>query len=117
MKLLHHCERIIILVLLAMMMFAVLLSTVDLGVVLFRELLKPPRFLLNVEKLLEIFGFFMMVLIGLELLETIKSYLELNRVHIEIFKRQTFCMPSLHPTSATPASTICLVSRSAPNGA
>lgn len=34
--------------------------------------------------MLEVFGFFLMVLIGLELLESIKAYLEEERVHAEI---------------------------------
>jgi uncharacterized membrane protein (DUF373 family) len=39
---------------------------------------------LNLEELLEVFGFFLMVLIGLELLETIKAYLEQDKVHVEV---------------------------------
>ena len=34
--------------------------------------------------MLQVFGFFLMVLIGLELLETIRAYLEENRVHAEV---------------------------------
>jgi uncharacterized membrane protein (DUF373 family) len=34
--------------------------------------------------MLEVFGFFLMVLIGLELLETIKAYLDEDRVHVEV---------------------------------
>jgi uncharacterized membrane protein (DUF373 family) len=33
---------------------------------------------------MEIFGFFLLVLIGIELLETIKAYLVTNVVHVEI---------------------------------
>ena len=40
--------------------------------------------LLNIDEMLIVFGFFLMVLIGLELLETIKSYPEHDRVHAEI---------------------------------
>jgi len=74
----------IVLALLALMMLAVLVSTVELVVILYQELMKPPLFLLNLEEMLEVFGFFLMVLIGLELLESIKTYLEENRVHAEI---------------------------------
>ena len=38
----------------------------------------------TIADLLEIFGFFMLVLIGIELLETIKAYLLENIVHVEI---------------------------------
>jgi uncharacterized membrane protein (DUF373 family) len=45
---------------------------------------KPPLFLLNIKEMLEVFGFFLMVLIGLELLESIKAYLEEDRIHAEV---------------------------------
>jgi uncharacterized membrane protein (DUF373 family) len=77
-------EKGIIIVLLVLMMLAVLASTFELGVVFLEQLLEPPRFLLNMEEMLEVFGFFLMVLISLELLETIKAYLEQDKVHVEI---------------------------------
>jgi uncharacterized membrane protein (DUF373 family) len=83
-KALKIFERVIVLTLLGLMMVTVLVSTVELAVILFQELMKPPLFLLNIEEMLEVFGFFLMVLIGLELLETIKAYLEEDRVHAEV---------------------------------
>ncbi len=77
-------ERFIVLALLSLMMVAVLVATIELGVILVQELLKPPFLLLNLEKVLEVFGFFLMVLIGLELLETIKAYLAEDTVHVEV---------------------------------
>ena len=77
-------ERIVVMGLLAMMMLAVLGSTVELAFVLVGELLKPPLMRLNVEEMIQVFGFFLMVLIGLELLETIKAYLKEDRVHAEV---------------------------------
>jgi uncharacterized membrane protein (DUF373 family) len=77
-------EKVIVLTLLALMMVAVLVSTVELAVILFQELMRPPIFLLNIEEMLEVFGFFLMVLIGVELLESIKAYLEEDRVHAEV---------------------------------
>ena len=77
-------EKIIVLTLLGLMMLAVLASTVELAVILFRELIKPPRFLLDIKEMLEVFGFFLMVLIGLELLASIKAYLVVNKIHAEV---------------------------------
>jgi uncharacterized membrane protein (DUF373 family) len=77
-------ERSIVVALLSLMMIAVLVATIELGVILVQELLKPPFLLLNLEELLEVFGFFLMVLIGLELLETIKAYLAEDTVHVEV---------------------------------
>jgi len=83
-KIIKAFEKVIVLGLLGMMMLAVLISTIELAVILFQELMKPPVFLLNIDEMLEVFGFFLMVLIGLELLETIKAYLQEDRVHAEV---------------------------------
>ena len=84
MHLMELFERGIVVALLVMMMFAILVATIDLGATLIREMLKPPRFLLNVEEVSQIFGFVFMILIGLELLETIKTYLSKEQLHVEI---------------------------------
>lgn len=83
-KIIKAFEKVIVLGLLSMMMLAVFVSSVELAIVLFQELMKPPMFLLNIDEMLEVFGFFLMVLIGLELLESIKSYLVDDRVHAEV---------------------------------
>lgn len=77
-------ERVVVLSLLGMMMFAVFASTIELAFVLVGELFKPPLMRLNVDEMIQVFGFFLMVLIGLELLETIKAYLKEDRVHAEV---------------------------------
>ena len=83
-KIFKTFEKLIVLTLLALMMLAVLVSTVELAVILCQQLIKPPLFLLNIKEMLEVFGFFLMVLIGLELLESIKAYLQEDRVHAEV---------------------------------
>lgn len=77
-------ERAIVVGLLGMMMFAVLAATVELAFVLIEELSKPPFMRLDVGEMIQVFGFFLMVLIGLELLETIKAYLAEDRIHAEV---------------------------------
>ena len=77
-------EKAIVVILLGLMMVALMASTIEFGIILVQELKKPPAFLLNIEEMLTVFGFFMMALIGLELLESIKSYLEHDRVHAEV---------------------------------
>jgi uncharacterized membrane protein (DUF373 family) len=84
-RFLKHFERYIVIGLLGMMVIVVFLGTVELGVILVEQMLKPPRFiLLDINEMLTIFGFFMMVLIGLELIETIKVYLVREMVHVEV---------------------------------
>ena len=77
-------ERYIILGLLGLMVVVVFLGTLELVVVLVKEVLKPPKFLLNIEEMLSVFGFFLMILIGLELIETMKVYLSEETIHVEI---------------------------------
>ena len=80
----HKFEWFIVLALLIMMMLALLASTVELAIILVEELLAPPRLLLDVKEMLTVFAFFLMVLIGLELVETIKMYLEKDVFHVEV---------------------------------
>ena len=77
-------EYLIVLSLIAMMVIVVVLTTVELGWIIIRDIITPPIILLEIDELLEIFGFFLLVLIGIELLETIKAYLMTNVVHVEI---------------------------------
>ena len=83
-EVLHLFTRGIILCLIAMMMLAVLLSTIELFIILIAEILKPPKYILGIDNLFEIFGFFMMILIGLELLESIRTYLADDLLHVEV---------------------------------
>lgn len=83
-ELLKKFERYIVIALIVMMVLVVLVATVELGWIIIKDIMGPPMFLLVISDLLEIFGFFMLVLIGIELLETIKAYLVDNVVHVEI---------------------------------
>ena len=84
MKLVHGFERLVTIVLLVFMMLAILVATIDLGRQLLGELVGKPFMLLEVTKVTDIFGFVFMVLIGLELLETIKTYLSSEQLHVEV---------------------------------
>jgi uncharacterized membrane protein (DUF373 family) len=77
-------EYVIVLSLITMMVIVVVLTTVELGWIILRDIITPPIILLEIDELLEIFGFFLLVLIGIELLETIKAYLMTHVVHVEI---------------------------------
>lgn len=77
-------ERAVVLCILGMMLLTLIIATVELGIIIYEQIVAPPFLLLNIDNLLEIFGFFLMVVIGLELFETIKIYLEENTVHVEV---------------------------------
>jgi uncharacterized membrane protein (DUF373 family) len=67
-----------------LMAFVVLLATVELGWVIIQDVITPPVILLEIDELLDIFGLFLLVLIGVELLETIKAYIRENVVHVDV---------------------------------
>ena len=78
-------QNIIILVLVVLMAVVLLLSTVELAWVIIKDAITPPILLLEIDELLEIFGLFMLVLIGIELLETIaKTYMAESVDHAQI---------------------------------
>ncbi|MGA8215216.1 MAG: phosphate-starvation-inducible PsiE family protein [Candidatus Sulfotelmatobacter sp.] len=82
--LLTKAQKLIALVLAVLLILVVVLSTVDLGFLIAREIWKPPRFLIPVQGLLEIFSFFLLILIGVELLETLKAYVKKDVIHVRL---------------------------------
>lgn len=77
-------QKFTVLVLAGMLIVVMVLSTIHLGVLICHEIWTPPRFLIRVEGLLEIFGYFLLVLIGVELIETLKAYVKKDAIHIRV---------------------------------
>ena len=72
MKYVDAFQTLVIKTIILMMVVVILSSTLEVGWIILHSLITPPFFFLNVEKLLDIFGLFFLVIIGIELLETIK---------------------------------------------
>jgi uncharacterized membrane protein (DUF373 family) len=81
---LKKIERVIVSALLVMMIITVILATIEVGWILIKDMFTEPVFLLEVEELLDIFGLFLLVLIGIELMETLKVYLTERAIHVEV---------------------------------
>lgn len=79
-------KHIIIASLVVMMTLVLFFATLDLGWILVRDLLvNEPFLLLSVNDLMELFGLFLLVLIGIELLDTIvRTFLMEKTIHVEI---------------------------------
>ena len=77
-------ERGIAIVLMVLMGIVVISGTLEVAYIVFTDLFKPPGFFLGVEDLLDAFGLFLMVLIGLELMTSIKMYLDDSMIHAEM---------------------------------
>jgi uncharacterized membrane protein (DUF373 family) len=83
--LIKRFERGITLVLVALMSVVLLLSTLELAWIIIQDIISPPVLLLDINELLDIFGLFMLVLIGIELLDTIaKTYMSESADHAQI---------------------------------
>ena len=67
-----------------MLAIVVLLATIDLGWIILKDILTPPVLLLDVSVLLDLFGAFLLVMIGVELLDTVKIYLTKKTIHVEV---------------------------------
>ena len=103
-------QAVIVRVLMVMLLVVVVLSTAHLGVLIAEELWKPPRFLIAVQGLLELFGYFLLVLIGVELLETLRGYIRNKEIRLRLVLEVALIAAArkviiLEP-SATPALTL-----------
>jgi uncharacterized membrane protein (DUF373 family) len=61
-----------------------MLATIELGYYVFKYVIESDYAIINLSQLMELFGAFMLVLIGIELLDTIRVYLKENVVHVEV---------------------------------
>jgi uncharacterized membrane protein (DUF373 family) len=81
---LKQVERWIVPALIAMMGLTILLAPIDLAWLILKDVITPPVILLDIDELLDIFGLFILVLLGIELISTLKAYLTENEVHVEV---------------------------------
>jgi len=77
-------ERLIAIALLVLMGVVVISGVLEVAYVVVGDLFKPPGFFLGVADLFDIFGLFLMVLIGLELMASIEMYLDNHTIHAEM---------------------------------
>ena len=67
-----------------MIALIIVLATYELVWVLIKDITTPPILLLEIDQLLELFGLFLMLLIGIELLHMLLAYLTEDTLHIEV---------------------------------
>ena len=82
--LLTKVQKLIAVALSVLLVIVVTLSTIHLCFLIAEEIWTPPRFLIPVQGLLEIFSFFLLILIGVELLETLKAYVRKDVIHVRL---------------------------------
>lgn len=74
-KTIDRVERYVVYILVWMLLVSVVLGALELSRILLRNILDARFFLVDINRLFESFSFFLILVIGLELLKSIKSYL------------------------------------------
>ncbi len=77
-------EKGIYAALMIMLMAVLVAAMVDLAYILVTSLLDVSPWLLEAHEMITVLGSFLLVLIGVELLDTIKAYFRENAIHVEI---------------------------------
>ena len=82
-KILKYIESALIIGILAVICIILILAFIDIVYEIKQKVVQPPRFILDANSLIDLFSLLLVVLIGLELLETVKAYLKDDIVHVE----------------------------------
>lgn len=83
-EIVNKFEKFVYAVLMALLMLVLAASLIDLIWLLYQSLVVATPYLLETHELITVLGAFLLVLIGVELLDTIKAYFHENTIHVEI---------------------------------
>lgn len=83
-EIVNKFEKGVYAVLMALLMLVLVTSIIDLIWLLYQSLIIATPYLLETHELITVLGAFLLVLIGVELLDTIKAYFHENTIHVEI---------------------------------
>lgn len=85
-SLIHTAKKWMSFCVLILMTIIVAISIVELGIILYLDLFDPTDdvLFLEIDELFRIFGFFFIILIGFELVETVEMYFKDNVIHAEV---------------------------------
>jgi uncharacterized membrane protein (DUF373 family) len=83
-ELVNKFERFVYAVLMLLLMIVLVFSIIELCWLLVLSLTNPPPLLLENHELTNLLGVFLLILIGVEFLDTIKAYFKDNVIHFEI---------------------------------
>ncbi|MEH6445526.1 MAG: phosphate-starvation-inducible PsiE family protein [Oceanospirillaceae bacterium] len=85
-SLVHIVKKWMSFIVLILMTVIVAIAIVELGIILYLDLFDPTDnvLFLEIDELFRIFGFFFIILIGFELIETVEMYFKDNIIHAEV---------------------------------
>ena len=83
-RILHPVIAFCVRILAVLMVIIIAFGVIDVGYVLFQSLASPPYYLLDVGDIFQVFGAFMVVLIGIEIFINIRMYLGSSTLPIKL---------------------------------
>ena len=83
-EIVNKFEKGIYAVLMALLMVVIVVSVFDLAVLMYKSWGISSKYVLETSVIITLLGAFLLVLICIELLDTIKAYFEENTIHVEI---------------------------------
>jgi uncharacterized membrane protein (DUF373 family) len=85
-SIIHSIKKWMSFIVLILMMIIVIIAIVELGIILYFDIFDPTDavIFLEIDELFKIFGFFFIILIGFELVETVEMYFKENIIHAEV---------------------------------
>jgi len=83
-EIINNFEKGVYYALMVMLAAVIFFGVIELFIILVGALVIDLSYRLANHEILQIFGYFLLILIGIELLETIKAYLIKNEIHVEI---------------------------------
>jgi uncharacterized membrane protein (DUF373 family) len=78
-----YIQRFLIWGILVVVSILLVLAFVDIVYVIVQKIVAPPFLIIDANGLMDLFSLFLVLLIGLELLETVKAYLKDDLFHVE----------------------------------
>ena len=83
-EIVNKFEKAVYAVLMIMLMIVLIAALLELVATMYDTLWEHTRYILNPTEMISVLGGFLLVLIGVELLDTIKAYFIENTIHVEI---------------------------------
>lgn len=85
-SLIHTAKKWMSFIVLVLMTIIVAIAILELGIILYLDIFDPTDdvLFLEIDELFKVFGFFFIILIGFELVETVEMYFKDNVIHAEV---------------------------------
>ena len=83
-KAVEWIERFVVGVLIVLLLMSVIMGTLGLGTIVVEEVIEPPYLQIEISRLFEMFSLFLIILIGLALVRSMKNYIAHGEIKPEI---------------------------------